>query len=135
MPAYKNIRLYVVDESISPVIVMSRRAADMRHKHFETLTFKVLDGREKPSDILSVAVPVNSYYLFEGRDTTGKFLAASPVTCMPDTIDRFEEAAEFVIEHSVSVTYESYVHALQFNEYLLVVKNPEESHYYEGEKH
>lgn len=123
MTAYEYIRLVFVDQLARPRIITSGIAADMRHQHLHALTFEEAVERVFEAQVMVVAVSCDSQKRFEPRYLGGHFHAAAEIPRMPYLVDRLQEFPDAGVENSVGIRYESYIHMLELDEDILLIKN------------
>ena len=102
-------------------IIPSRIPAHMGHKDLHAFALEETVERMFEAKGVIVAVAGDSDQRLELRDFGGHVHAAAEISGMPYLIDRLKEYLETVVEDTMGVGYESYVHDLQLDEDLLLV--------------
>ena len=102
-------------------IISSRISAHMGHKDLHAFALEETVERMFEAKGVIVAVAGDSDQRLELRDFGGHVHAAAEISGVPYLIDRLKESLETVVEDTMGVGYESYVHDLQLDENLLLV--------------
>ena len=102
-------------------VISSRIPAHMGHKDLHAFALEETVERMFEAKGVVVAVAGDSDQRLELRDFGGHVHAAAEISGMPYLIDRLKEYLETVVEDTMGVGYESYVHDLQLDEDLLLV--------------
>ena len=102
-------------------IIPSRIPAHMGHKDLHAFALEeTVERMFEPKGVV-VAVAGDSDQRLELRDFGGHVHAAAEISGVPYLVDRLKESLETVVEDTMGVGYESYVHDLQLDEDLLLV--------------
>lgn len=122
MTAHEDVRFVLVYQHLGTGIIPSWISADMGHQDLHALAVKEAVKRVLEAQGMVVAVSCDSQKRFEPRYLGGHFHAAAEIPCMPDLVDRFQEFPDAGVENAVGVGYESYIHMLELDEYILLIK-------------
>ena len=121
MAADEYVRTILIYQLTGLGIVSSRISADMGHKDLHAFALEETVERMFEAKGVVVAVTGDSDQGFELRDFGGHVHAAAEISGVPYLVDRLKESLETVVEDTMGVGYESYVHDLQLDEDLLLV--------------
>ena len=135
MPANEYVRVIRVNQSLGAKIIhrlvrivgpiAAPAKSDVRHQDSKSLTFKVLKRGILLPYIQAIAVAINPDKRFERGDILSA-LKRAEISRMPDLVHRREKVPYIIGEHAVRVGDQPDKHDnLQFNDYLLLVKHPE----------
>ena len=102
-------------------IISSRISSHMSHKDLHAFALEETVERMFEAKGVVVAVAGDSDQRLELRDFGGHVHAAAEISGVPYLVDRLKECLETVVEDTMGVGYESYVHGLQLDEDLLLV--------------
>ena len=102
-------------------IIPSGIPAHMGHKDLHAFAHEEAMKGMFEAEGMVVAVASHSDQRLELRDFGGHVHAAAEISGMPYLVDRLKESLETVVEDTMGVGYESDVHDLQLDEYLLLV--------------
>ena len=122
MTAHEDVRPVFVYQRFGTDVIPSRISPHMGHQDLHALAFEEAVERVFETQVMVIAVACDSHKRFEPRDLGGHFHAAAEVSGMPDLVDRFEKFLYAGIENAVGVGYETYIHMLQLDEYLLLIQ-------------
>ena len=123
MAAHEDVRLILVYQRFGTDVIPPGISADMGHQDLHALTFEEAVERVFEAQVMVVAVSCDSHKRFEPRYLGGHFHAAAEIPRMPDLVDRLQEFPDAGVENAVGVGYESYIHMLEFDEDILLIKN------------
>jgi hypothetical protein len=121
MAAYEYVGTILIYQLTGLGIIPSRISAHMGHKDLHAFALEeTVERMFEPKGVI-VAVAGDSDQRLELRDFGGHVHAAAEISGVPYLVDRLKESLETVVEDTMGVGYESYVHDLQLDEYLLLV--------------
>ena len=114
VPAYEYVRMITVYQLARPDIVSSRISAHMGHEDLHALALEeAVEGIFEAKGVV-VTVARHSDQRLELRDFYSRFHAAAEITGMPDLVDRFKEGLDAIVEYTMCIGYETYVHGYNF---------------------
>lgn len=122
MTAHEDVRLILVYQRFGTDVIPSGISSDMGHQDLHALAFEEAVERVFEAQVMVVAVSCDSQKRFEPRYLGGHFHAAAEIPRMPDLVDRLQEFPDAGVEDTVGVGYESYIHMLELDEDLLLIK-------------
>lgn len=120
MAADEYVGMILIYQLTGLGVISSRISSHMSHKDLHAFALEeTMERMFEPKGVV-VAVAGDSDQRLELRDFGGHVHAAE-ISGMPYLIDRLKEGLETVVEDTMGVGYESYVHDLQLDEDLLLV--------------
>lgn len=102
MAANKKFRCAFQEFLVRRFRIFAWFASDMRHQHFNILTFESKKFGEFHADICSINISVNSARWFEGTQFVNQFNIAY-IACMPDFINIFKILEDFWVEIAMCI--------------------------------
>ena len=121
MAADEYVGMILIYQLTGLGIIPSRIPAHMGHKNLHAFALEETVERMFEAKGVVVAVTGDSDQGLELRDFGGHVHAAAEISGVPYLVDRLKESLETVVEDTMGVGYESYVHDLQLDEDLLLV--------------
>lgn len=114
MTTYEYIRSVFVYQLSRPRIISAGIASDMGHEYLHALALEEAMERMDETQIVVVTIAGDADQRLESGYLCSQVHAPAEISRMPDLIDRRKKLLELLVEHTMSIRYESYVHVQSF---------------------